>query len=773
MLLDASIFSRIVKNVDLSNFKKMLKYDENEIIVGRATSLTGELIRHINPKKVITAPSRFEDGSILKFLSNVDGFKVYEAPAGITFKELLQEAYKINEYPALFPFYLEGTVGGFVATNGSGFGSYKFGYVNSKIRIHELESTTVVKLSFVPYQEVIETSQEVDYAWSGIIIGNDRRFYVPKLYSQLLITTSDKSTRDTKDVINGYLNIIYREVIKQRSIPVILQTDYSFLEKTVSELNYINIAFINIVRFNSPSKRAVIYASINEDNLGNLIVYLKKNLGAVLPYPSLIEIDEFRKKLIDAYKENKLRVGKQFNKMPYIVTEASKCINCGLCLSSCASYSVTRNPLYSPLGRFNRVVKGSSLNYFYNFEPCIGCKTCENSCPEGIAISGLTEILPQYSEAKIRLEDIRVSKIPESISKNYEETLENMYKSHPIYAFFVGCSWSYDENGVISFLEFLRNEGDKTPSARVRIISGLCCGFKDYIEGNIVEAKKKVEEIERERIRLSAERVYFMCPEGYYVYTKLGGKAGIFAYDIVKDRVKGKVHIGCWMQKLGYPEGDIKECAVSYLVNYMGSIVPFSHKSEEILTVCPFATWKFGTRSVYSSLAKSKTTISITETAQSTKFDVDKALIDSAIASLILTVDSSADDIAFRISSWRLGGREYFVTLAIPIFSKYFVITFKQELSKLPQIKTYLSSISGDNITLSIKSRQIFEYINALSIDEYVMRLKEKIYNSSRLDYNSRDIVNTQEFLDSLKIIIRRSITSSTIEQVIREIAFM
>ncbi|WP_252897145.1 FAD-binding protein, partial [Metallosphaera hakonensis] len=105
------------------------------MIIGKGTSMSGSILQYIRPKAVI-APSRFEDGSVYKMIENRGSFSRLDVPSGITFKELIDRIAREGLFPALFPIYLAGTVGGFVYTNGSGLGSYKFGYVNFKKPVH-------------------------------------------------------------------------------------------------------------------------------------------------------------------------------------------------------------------------------------------------------------------------------------------------------------------------------------------------------------------------------------------------------------------------------------------------------------------------------------------------------------------------------------------------------------------------------------------------------------------------------------------------------------
>ncbi|MBT7310554.1 (Fe-S)-binding protein, partial [bacterium] len=64
------------------------------------------------------------------------------------------------------------------------------------------------------------------------------------------------------------------------------------------------------------------------------------------------------------------------------------CVQCGLCLSHCATYLVTGNEAFSPRGRLQL------LKHWQNSEPdkdqlhaldsCIGCLACESACPSGV-----------------------------------------------------------------------------------------------------------------------------------------------------------------------------------------------------------------------------------------------------------------------------------------------------------------------------------------------------------------------------------------------------
>ncbi len=75
----------------------------------------------------------------------------------------------------------------------------------------------------------------------------------------------------------------------------------------------------------------------------------------------------------------------------------SQCIHCGMCLSVCPTYELTKNERSSPRGRIKMiksVTKGELAisNLFadeMNF--CLDCQACETACPAGVKYGKLVE----------------------------------------------------------------------------------------------------------------------------------------------------------------------------------------------------------------------------------------------------------------------------------------------------------------------------------------------------------------------------------------------
>jgi len=384
LILDASIFSRALVSIDISSIKKYMDEKEHEVILGKATSMDGSILKFLRPK-VVTAKKRLDDGSILKFDNRSDNFPIISVAPGATFEELINALEKEDYYPAIFPLYPKGSVGGFIATNGSGFGSYKFGFPKFKKNIYE-NTEKDSKLTVVNYSELIESSTENQFAWSSLIIDGEKKYYIPTLYKSFV---KDKyNIIYTKDLIKSLFSKSL-QIIKKGYIPVCLRsTSLESLKEFPGEL-YLGYE----IRFNSPSKFFVMCGNIKDDEIDKVFEFLKRH-SSVLPFPSLREYDSIHKIIMEKYKRS-VRIPKNFEKIKDKYTDASRCVNCGICLESCTSFKITNNLIYSPLGKFNRLISGDN-----NFEICFGCKECEDSCPEGINISQITEILPSLSATK-------------------------------------------------------------------------------------------------------------------------------------------------------------------------------------------------------------------------------------------------------------------------------------------------------------------------------------------------------------------------------------
>jgi glycolate oxidase iron-sulfur subunit len=77
--------------------------------------------------------------------------------------------------------------------------------------------------------------------------------------------------------------------------------------------------------------------------------------------------------------------------------EIYKCIHCGICLSECPTYRVTKLETESPRGRIHlsRAVAEGRIEPNEKFEEhiylCLGCRACESVCPSGVKFGKILE----------------------------------------------------------------------------------------------------------------------------------------------------------------------------------------------------------------------------------------------------------------------------------------------------------------------------------------------------------------------------------------------
>lgn len=728
--------------------------ERRDLVVGNLTSMSGDLLTYLNPNPV-RAKNRLPSGLPFRLLNQKKfGLEVVEVAAGLTFEELVPSLEKDGLYPIIFPIYPKGTIGGFIATNGSGFGSYKYGFVKSKVTLYELKDKDTAFILAAKYPELIELEQEVPYAWSGLIIDGKFRYYLPSSYSSIVHVKG--ASVSTKSVVDEIFNTS-KQLVKKDYLPVCLRSsDYSLLQNSPIEKK---IGYI--INYNSPTKYYVLCGMIKNDELETLFNFLKKN-PSVLPFPGLREYDELHKSILDRYRKGKAILPKPLEKYRTEALEAAKCINCGICLDYCIAFKSTGNIMYSPVGKFNRLITGET-----QFEYCFGCKEEEDYCPQGINISKLTtEFLTRFSSNKDRL-NIQVDSVSGRI-RELEAMLESKYKNKPLFLLFVGCAYRYDPLGVEGFLDFLLENGEKLSdySPRIRIIDGSCCGFDKYVAGDIEAAKDEVSKILELKQRSGAIGIYFLCPEGLYVYNSLSGDKGILGYEVIKPFVKAKVHAGCWARKLGI-EGDDKECAGLFLTSYKDSSLPIKKKTD-ILTICPFSTWKFSTRSVYSSFLKQiqREEIEIPQVS-------DQIIIDVVRKSLLQAVNNSVDEIADRMINWVMGGKNYFVLLVLPIIRKNFINTLRDEFRKNTEIINYFKSIANNKLLLYDKLNKIVSSVASVEYKDLASEIARKTLTSNKLAYEARNIVDSPEFKEAINYVIKNVVKEKVLEDIIDEMVII
>ncbi len=75
----------------------------------------------------------------------------------------------------------------------------------------------------------------------------------------------------------------------------------------------------------------------------------------------------------------------------------SQCIHCGLCLSVCPTYDITKFERSSPRGRIKlikSVARGElSITHTFSYEMdfCLDCQACETACPAGVKYGSMVE----------------------------------------------------------------------------------------------------------------------------------------------------------------------------------------------------------------------------------------------------------------------------------------------------------------------------------------------------------------------------------------------
>lgn len=732
----------------MSSLKKfMVEGGRGEVIVGRGTSLDGSLLRYLNPKYV-SARNRLEDGSVFSILERGNIYAKARVAPGATFEELFNSLIKEGYYPALFPLYPKGTVGGFIATNGSGFGSYKFGFVRYKKAVHENgEKGSIVTL--VKYDEVIEVSQEEKLSWSSLIIDGTKRYFVPSIYSSLV---SGKSV-DVKELVKEMFVASYR-LVKKDYAPICLRaTDPSLFNGFPGEL-----VIGYEVNFNSPDKYTVMCGSVKADELEEVFNFLRKNPG-VFPFPNLRDYDDLQKHILSKYKRGvKVPKHAEFIRDEYI--DATRCVNCSLCLDSCLAYKTAKNVFYSAMGRLNRLVTGETV-----FEACFGCKQCEDVCPEGIKISRITEVLPRLGSSftvSISLEGSSLR------AKEVEKQLEDKFRSYPRFLLFVGCSAKYDPVGLEGFLKFLMENGNKIPtSPRVKLVDGICCGFDKYISGDVEGARRDVQRILELKKTNGAEGVYFLCPEGLYVYNTLSGEKGYFAFEVIKPFINDPIHAGCWARKLGI-EGQDKECAGLFLTSYKGEQVHTRQKN--VLTICPFSTWKFGTRSVYSKFYSAEAS-KVRAIAGETVTVSDTVMVEIIVNAIREASLRSVDEIASKVDLWKVGGRNYFVLVVIPIVRKEFMGLLRAKLADDANVVKFLKVVVGDQILLNEKVSKYVDAVRSYDVEPIVREIVQRVSTSRNLAFENKDVVEGQSFSEAIRDVLKNVVTTSTLQTILVEVA--
>jgi hypothetical protein len=313
-------------------------------------------------------------------------------------------------------------------------------------------------------------------------------------------------------------------------------------------------------------------------------------------------------------------------------------------------------------------------------------------------------------------------------------------------------------------------------SPRIKILDGMCCGFRDFIRGDFDAAKRSVQEIMREKEINGAVGVYFFCPEGLYVYRRFGGSDGVLLFEVIKDFVKvenDKLHVGCWSRKLGI-DGNVQECAGLATPSYAQALVPSEHK--DLITVCPLATWRFLTVSVYSLLKTSGQALEFegVERSQVATGELMSRTATAIAEAFQATMSSLGNVIAPSVPSIASGGYEFFAIIITPLLTSYIAKEVPKALAKRPdygEIVSFVKNTSKDLATFTSLASLVTSTLNSINIDALASSLRSSLLKSPRLDYNYKSYVENDKMLVTLKNVIKNLITEKLSEAILKQIS--
>ncbi len=95
-----------------------------------------------------------------------------------------------------------------------------------------------------------------------------------------------------------------------------------------------------------------------------------------------------------------MQIQNEINKLKRLLPDEdllSQCIHCGMCLSTCPTYAVTKSERSSPRGRIKlikSVAEGNlpiTLKFADEMNFCLDCQACETACPAGVKYGLLVE----------------------------------------------------------------------------------------------------------------------------------------------------------------------------------------------------------------------------------------------------------------------------------------------------------------------------------------------------------------------------------------------
>lgn len=107
----------------------------------------------------------------------------------------------------------------------------------------------------------------------------------------------------------------------------------------------------------------------------------------------------------------------------------SQCIHCGMCLSTCPTYDLTKFELSSPRGRIKLVkslAKGEielTNTFIEEMNFCLDCQACETACPAGVKYGSIVEsarnIISKSNKEKFFYHLIKKFSLNQILTKNW------------------------------------------------------------------------------------------------------------------------------------------------------------------------------------------------------------------------------------------------------------------------------------------------------------------------------------------------------------------
>ena len=128
----------------------------------------------------------------------------------------------------------------------------------------------------------------------------------------------------------------------------------------------------------------------------------------------------------------------------------SQCIHCGLCLSVCPTYEITKLERSSPRGRIKlikSVARGElpitdTFSYEMNF--CLDCQACETACPAGVKYGSMAEA------ARVEVSNSEFGNSPKERIKKF--ILNKIFTSKERFKFTARLIYFYQKSGIQKLL---------------------------------------------------------------------------------------------------------------------------------------------------------------------------------------------------------------------------------------------------------------------------------------------------------------------------------